>query len=99
MLLSFPSSLYSLHCFWWCDFYKHLSYIKDHERGQLTSERDFCLSGDFMVNEIVAKAKALGVTVHEYFLASISVAIYKVTEGRETNRVNFVQPVSIGESS
>lgn len=33
MLLSFPSSLYSLHCFWWRDFYKHLSFIKDHERG------------------------------------------------------------------
>lgn len=52
-----------------------------------------------MVEDIVAKAKALKVTVHEYFLATISVAIYKVTEGRETNRVNFVQPVSVGESS
>ena len=50
------------------------------------------------MNDVTSKAKAIGATVHEYFLAAISVAINKVTDGKEVTKVNFVMPISIGES-
>jgi len=98
VLSNLAGSLYSLHRMWHFEFFKHLSLIKDHEKGHITNVRDFHISGDIAVNEVVTKAKSLGVTVNEYFLGAISVAINKITNGKEISRVNFVMPMSVTES-
>ena len=97
MLLYLPFSIFSLAKLWYCEYYRHLSFLKDHANGVLTKKRDYALSGDIMLEDVAKKAKAFNVGVHEYILAAISVAIYKVTDGRETSKVNFVCPNSTAE--
>jgi len=37
---------------WQTEFYRHLSYLKDHETFKLTKKREVSFSGDIDVNEI-----------------------------------------------
>ena len=47
-----------------------------HSQPKVTGKRELSLSSDIDVHDIKRKAKELGATVNEYFLAAISVAVY-----------------------
>ena len=83
---------------WWFEFVKHLSYLKNHEGGRVTGEREFCLSGNIALAEIKSKAKVANLSVHEYILAALSHAVYRVTEGKERHPFNLVIPVNTKDS-
>jgi len=74
-LMNVIPSLYSLHLMWQFEFYRHPVLIK-HSQPKVTGKRELSLSSDIDVHDIKKKAKELGATVNEYFLAAISVAVY-----------------------
>jgi len=51
-VINFPSTIWSFHMLWQTEFYRHLSFLKDHETFKLTKKREVSFSGDIDVNEI-----------------------------------------------
>ena len=82
-LFKIPTLLWSLHCLIHREFLRHSSFLKDHEHGKVSNKREFCVSGDIDLDDMREKAKALGVTLNDYFLGAVSQAVSKVTNGRE----------------
>ena len=95
-----PCFLWSLYFLFGQELYRHLSWIKDHEKGHVTGKRQVSLSSDMSLPDIKAKARALNITsISEYCLAAISVACYRVTDGKEKLPINLAMSMFLGADS
>ena len=89
-IMSLCGSIWSLGCLLLSEYTCHLSFLKDHENGKVSKKREFYISGDLDLSEMRQKTKTLGVGMNDYFLGAISVAVHKVTKGRELCNINIV---------
>ena len=94
---NFWEGLYSLHRQVWDEFKWHLSFLKDHENGHTTNHREYYVSGDIDLLDMSKKARSFGVSINDLFVGAISVAVHKVTQGRECQPINIVMPISTGD--
>ena len=83
-------SIWSVACLLMSEYNRHLSFLKDHENGKVSKKRECFIGGDLDLSEMRQKAKTLGVRMNDYFLGAISVAVHKVTKGRELCNINIV---------